>query len=1017
MKCRFLRRKQKSSTAILLLLCLHGIATAQDLRLSFHHLSSEEGLSHAQTHLVYQDSYGFVWIGTDEGLNRFDGQYVAHFPPASSGFSSGNISSRCFEDLDKNLWFSTAAEIVCYRRATGRFESFRPPLPDVTGLIAFYLDVEGDLWVKAGVGEQGSLYLFNLQNNQYRRLGLLQGACFEVVADANKRVTHVVAGKLPNGAGGITLTDVNNWKIDTVKFDQTAYGETRRYSSPAKNILVEGDSVIWVGVYDGLGKYNLKQHKSVALLDRTASVKSNFGWVFDIAPYDKTRLLAACGDGLKVFDTQRNKFVQEFCYQPKMPGSIRAGEAREVYYNKTTDNLWLSGPGGGLTFAHLSKSKFTALPTLVGSAIAALFKDKNGRVWCSTVDSGVYVFNRFYQKLFQINTLKEVSRPNDPLALTEFSSFWEDDASGLWGFSFNYAFQWKEKPPQFESRDENFFGVASASSDHVKANCLLPDGTRLVAQSKNIFSVNTSRDKVTLLPWRDVTPLRLQEVTAIFQNKKGHLFLADNHYRILVADLNQGQLRPLADIKDVGTCNAFAETDDGFVWAATSKGLFCFPPDKVEGKLLTAQTDGAPNEQYYNIVPDRLGYLWLTGNNGLVRYDPRNKTHHRFGTDDGLLSNEFSPNAALYVPETGSIWLGGKNGVNVFRPEDIHMLGFKPKVQLTQLLVNDDNFNVDMDLCLLKRLELDYTRNTLSFQFAALDYSAPRQNQYYYRMRGIEKDSVYNGTRNFVRYANLPPGQYTFEVWATNSDGLLSPEPRRLQLYIRPPFWQTWWFYLLCTLTAAGLLYAWFWYRLQQALKIERMRVQISSDLHDDVGTLLAGLAMQSEALEMTASEKDKGKLRRIGEISRNAMAHMRDTVWAIDARKDKVENLLDRMREHAEETLTPKDLRFELSVDNVSLKQNLPTHLRQNLYLIYKEAVTNAAKHSNGDTVSVSLKKVDKGLEMRICDNGQAPEKTYKTTGLGTSNMQMRAEKIGATLEITRENGFCVTLRLGGLG
>ena len=230
---------------------------------------------------------------------------------------------------------------------------------------------------------------------------------------------------------------------------------------------------------------------------------------------------------------------------------------------------------------------------------------------------------------------------------------------------------------------------------------------------------------------------------------------------------------------------------------------------------------------------------------------------------------------------------------------------------------------------------------------------------------------------------------------------------------IQTPFYKTWWFYLLCALTVGGMVYGWLWYRLQQALKIERMRVEISSDLHDDVGTLLAGLAMQSEALELTAPDKDKAKLRRISEISRSAMAHMRDTVWAIDARKDKVENLLDRMREHAEETLTPRDIRFDIQVDNLSLKQNLPTHVRQNIYLIFKEAVTNAAKHTNGDTVTVGLKQSVEGFEMRICDNGQVQEKMYKTTGLGTSNMQMRAEKIGGRLEISRGNGFCVVVRV----
>lgn len=178
-----------------------------------------------------------------------------------------------------------------------------------------------------------------------------------------------------------------------------------------------------------------------------------------------------------------------------------------------------------------------------------------------------------------------------------------------------------------------------------------------------------------------------------------------------------------------------------------------------------------------------------------------------------------------------------------------------------------------------------------------------------------------------------------------------------------------------------------------------------------------ANPAMQSEVLELTASDKDKSKLRRIGEISRDAMARMRDTVWAIDARKDKLENLLDRMREHAEETLGPRGVRFDIEAEQLSLKQNLPANIRQNVYLIYKEAVTNAAKHSNGDTMLVTLKKTTTGFEMRIRDNGKMPEKAYKTTGSGTSNMQMRAEKIGGTLEISREDGFEVVLRLKGLG
>jgi len=248
-------------------------------------------------------------------------------------------------------------------------------------------------------------------------------------------------------------------------------------------------------------------------------------------------------------------------------------------------------------------------------------------------------------------------------------------------------------------------------------------------------------------------------------------------------------------------------------------------------------------------------------------------------------------------------------------------------------------------------LTFNYQQNTLSFRFTALDYSDPEANEYYYQMEGYDQERVYAGTRNFVRYANIPAGKYTFKVWATNSDKVLNEIPKILAITIIPPIYQRWWFYLLCLLVISGILYAIFQYRLEQALKVERLRVKISSDLHDDVGGMLSGLAMQTELLELTASEDTKPKLARVAEMSRSAMSRMRDTVWAIDARKDTLADLVDRMREHAEETLTPRNIQYSINITRLELDRVLTTDVRQSLYLIYKEAVTNVAKHCTGFT------------------------------------------------------------------
>ena len=339
---------------------------------------------------------------------------------------------------------------------------------------------------------------------------------------------------------------------------------------------------------------------------------------------------------------------------------------------------------------------------------------------------------------------------------------------------------------------------------------------------------------------------------------------------------------------------------------------------------------------------------------------------------------------------------------------------YKPIVQFTRLLINDEPFKTPVQIEESHSLVLPYSKNTISLDFVALEYSDPSQNVFRYKMENYDLDWVNAGTNGFARYANLPPGNYTFKVVAANSDSVWNHKPKELQIYVRTPWWRTWWFYLLCIALITIIAYGIFTYRLQQALKIERIRVRISSDLHDDVGTILSGLAMQSEILELTAPEPTKPKLQRISELSRSAMSRMRDTVWAIDARQDKLENLIDRMREHAEETLTPKDILLDLQVDQLAMHKNVPSQVRQSLYLIYKEAITNAAKHSTGDKVSVKLQKLGtNGLEMTIHDNGQVKIKDYKTTGSGLGNMRMRAAQIGATFQVDTSNGFLISIQL----
>ena len=238
-------------------------------------------------------------------------------------------------------------------------------------------------------------------------------------------------------------------------------------------------------------------------------------------------------------------------------------------------------------------------------------------------------------------------------------------------------------------------------------------------------------------------------------------------------------------------------------------------------------------------------------------------------------------------------------------------------------------------------------------------------------------------------------------------NSLLSANTNQPSFLNNPVWWTT------MTLLVASLI--WFYmitnYRSQQSELIEQLRIKISSDLHDEVGSILSGLAMQSEIMEFTASEDQKEKLHHLATMSRNALASMRDTVWALDARKDNWQSLMDRLYEHANETLSVKDIAFQMELSGMETQETLPLNFRQNLYLIAKEAITNTAKYSNGTQMTIQISKNEEGLNVKIHDNGQVDTANMNTSGLGLSNMKLRAERMGGSLAIDTQEGFAIVV------
>jgi len=967
---------------------------AQKQPYSFHHLTTDNGLSQASNDFLYHDSQGFVWLSSIDGLNRFDGKEVKIYKSISGDSTSllGNIiTSNFFEDEFTNIWFTTYEGLHCYIRAKDHFKHFQ--LKGVQAEIlfqdyhVFHLDNDNNLWIRGGVGDSGKLYLFNTQDYKSQIVSKIDGQRNYVVKDNNKKVIKIISTLLSNNTGIEVWDIISNKRQFYFRKNQVKFPPTFIYQANAINA-----NEWYLATTIGLVLFN-ESIQSFKIFNQYGGI--SVGEVFSSTSInDSTLLVTTQKQGVLLFDKSYQQFLGRIPFEAEKKLGLHLEHVNQVYKDRN-NNIWITSRSSGVNYNNLYKQKFKLPNAFVDQRITSIFESSRGEIFCSYGRARTaYFLERDAELLITSTNLPQSKNPQSILYFIE-------EESEIWAITGNYLLKWNNDRLQFEYVSDLPAYTLSIYKDK--------EGEIWLATFLGIFEWKNEIEKITFKPALQFQNYQKTQATAIYEDHHRQKYLALDASKLVILNADGKEIK---QIEGIGYAKSFYE-EGRFLWVATTTGILKINTNDLTVEILNEQNGGLPNETYYSIIPDEQNNFWLSSNKGIVRYNRNTKTYHRYTLADGLQGNEYNTNAFLKT-QTGEIWMGGTNGLNRFVPEKVKSKIPLAKIQFTRLQINDESAPDSINIEVIEGLKLAYKDNTLSFDFVGIDYSDPENVQLNYQMLGNDDDWIDAGNDGFARYSNLPFGNYTFQVKAANSDGVWSEEIKQLKIQIKRPWYRTWWFYLASVLSISGLIYGIFTYRLRQALKIERMRVKISSDLHDDVGGLLSGLAMQSELLEITAAEERKPKLQRISELSRSAMSRMRDTVWAIDARKDKLENLLDRIREHAAETLTPNDITFDLQVDDLALNKNMPINIRQNFYLICKEAITNAAKHTNGNRVKIQFKKYGRnGMELTIYDNGKVLEKNHKTTGLGMSNMQMRAEQIGGRLEVNVEEGFLIKLIL----
>jgi ligand-binding sensor domain-containing protein/two-component sensor histidine kinase len=1026
-KIQFLKKPVFKYLLILLLIPFLGtVLFAQNLSFAkkIKQFTIDNGLPNNNITALVQDNYGFIWVGTSSGLCRYDGYNFVLYTNIigdTNSISSNGISSLC---VDKNgfMWVTTSNGLNRYNFATQKFTHYRHNENNNNSIANnntqfVYEDKAGTIWVAA-----------------YQTLDKLdiKTGNFTHYLPPSKKVKH------------------ENLQIEGI---------------------IEFDNDIFVSVWgDGVYRFN-KNSKQFIPTKISRAIPRESNWIHDFYVDDKGNLLAAEGMLLR-YNKSHNTFYSEDlkntylnyaemnCIAQLPDKNFVAGSSRQGMYlydtqlnleNKhyiTVDNIanknlvinkilptksgevWIATSGHGMFEWDTNLKQFDSYTyelsnkdNVLQDALSQIYCSPQGKLLLAYRQKGAAIFdvekNKFTNILYKANGL------NIPYTFSIFQDKQGNQWVGTWGGGLNkidaktgkFSYYLREGTDSNHLQD-NFVSAIRQATD----NKIWVATTRGVSVINNETNIPSIKSFVFDINNKNGPPgLRIDDLLC---SVDGSIWIGTNANGLSHFDpARQSFINYEYDFSNTHSISnnkitCLYEDSKKQLWIGTGGGVNLFVPTK-NNFIHYTEKEGLISNEVRGIVADTKGILWITTNKGISKFDVHKKEFTNYNTDDGLVSNQFSRQSIIVNPIDGKIYAGCEKGLIMFHPDSIVNNKHIPPVYITSFkkyISKNNNTTIEFvnGIEHIKSIELKYYENTFTVDFVALNYNNSNKNKYAYKLQGLNNNWITLGTNREVTFSNLASGNYTLQIKASNSDGVWNEKGISLHIKILPPWWRTWWAYLLYALCIIGLVYGFIKLRINitiQKIKAQQLlRTKISSDLHDDVGTILSGLAMQSQMLTYTAKEEQKESLIEISTMSHDAMERMRDTVWAMDSRKDKFENLVDRMRDFAEKNLQLKKITHEFIVENVEGKKFIDPEKRQAIYLIFKEAITNIIKHSDGKHVAIHFTEEKHHILLIIHDDGTTKPPSH-SDGLGMSNMKMRAEKMGGILTAKYDDGFVVEL------
>ncbi len=1057
---------------------------AQTSRLRFQRLNVEQGLPQSRVTAITQDSRGFLWLGTEDGLSRFDGyQFVVYreeernprsfsggyiyalyaaptgalwigteqglnrYDPATDSFTrylhGDNLSNKIYSicaDQAGQFWIGTDTGLSRFDPATGRFTRYRhdPTRPESLShdfVYNTYCDRAGVLWVCTS----GGLDQYDAATGHFTHYRHNPADSASLSSNLTSAICEDQAGFLwvATRGGGLNRLDRATGRV--TRYQHEPANPFSLGSNDVVAVFEDTQGRLWVGtVGGGLNLLDRATGRFARYLPNPFDPQSFSGSNATRAIYEDRSGLLWFGteqNGLNKLDPAANVFAH-YRHDPTNPHSLLQNNVA-TFVTGRSGQLWIGTADGLTRFDPASDSFVNYQGSRYGPALTRSWKmltDRSGMVWIGTASRGLFKFDPTAERF-----TRYLHNPNDPQSLAHdyVTGLYEGPSGGLWINTRGGLNKYDPVTGKLTRYPDNPVDTHDLGYQHVGP--LLEDrfGTLWFASNNGGLDHLVERGATHFARYRH-DPARPESlasdlVNALHEDQAGELWVAtaaglDQLDRATGRFIHYRHDPARADSLGFEQVTSFLEDSRGRFWIVGQNGSGGLSLDLFDRETKTfthfTEKDGVPGMFFY-LLEDEAGHLWFSHTKGLWRFDPKTRTSRVFDARGLLQSNELG---MLFKGAGGEFYVGGPDGLNRFDPRQIKDRNFVPPIVLTAFRKFERPVTLELSNAAVPEINLSYQDYVFSLEFAALDFSQPQRTQYAYKLDGFDPDWIYSGTRRVATYTNLPGGNYTLRVKATDEAGRWHETELAVPVKVSTAPWKRWWAILLYVLALGGIVGGAVRYRLNQLHAVNKAKTQftqqlitsqeaerkrIAAELHDGLGQSL--LVIKNRTIIgkklVNDSEKVATQLDEISKATGQALEEVRSIAYNLRpyhlerlGLRESIEAMLEKIRAATELEINARVALF----DEVFSKDDEVT-----FYRVIQECLNNIIKHAEATAIEISIVQTETEVTARIQDNGRgfvvAPEN--QSSGFGLIGMSERVRMLGGTLTIETEVGKGTTV------